>query len=204
VSRGRSNACNPLSPRIDKNLGNPVVKRYRTVRLRIVGGYVFYPSTMAPPVPHTPSTMVSCAPSDKVSCTFFRSGAALPLWGVARSTIRNPAYVTEAKRNRAHRGTGSRRAADRNKPSTREPAEPMNQRTSPAERGMSAGRGLLATHARPRGGAHLVPGAHGTHQINFLSHHRPGCQSSLTDGSDLPDDPPTCMWALKTLSVARR
>jgi hypothetical protein len=26
VSRGRSNACNPLAPRIDKNLGNPVVK----------------------------------------------------------------------------------------------------------------------------------------------------------------------------------
>jgi hypothetical protein len=27
VCRGRSNACNPLDPRIDKNLGNPVVKR---------------------------------------------------------------------------------------------------------------------------------------------------------------------------------
>jgi hypothetical protein len=27
VSRGRSNACNPLAPRIDKNLGNPVVKK---------------------------------------------------------------------------------------------------------------------------------------------------------------------------------
>jgi hypothetical protein len=31
VSRGRSNACNPLAPRIDKNLGNPVVKRCRYV-----------------------------------------------------------------------------------------------------------------------------------------------------------------------------
>jgi hypothetical protein len=27
VYRGRSNACNPLAPRIDKNLGNPVVKK---------------------------------------------------------------------------------------------------------------------------------------------------------------------------------
>jgi hypothetical protein len=45
VSRGRSNACNPLAPRIDKNLGNPVVKRCRSIRLWIVGGYVFYPST---------------------------------------------------------------------------------------------------------------------------------------------------------------
>jgi hypothetical protein len=27
VRRGRSNACNPLAPRIDKNLGNPVVKK---------------------------------------------------------------------------------------------------------------------------------------------------------------------------------
>jgi hypothetical protein len=27
VSRGRSNACNPLVPRIDKNLENPVVKK---------------------------------------------------------------------------------------------------------------------------------------------------------------------------------
>jgi hypothetical protein len=27
VSRGRSNACNPLAPRIDKNLGNPMVKK---------------------------------------------------------------------------------------------------------------------------------------------------------------------------------
>jgi hypothetical protein len=27
VSRSRSNACNPLAPRIDKNLGNPVVKK---------------------------------------------------------------------------------------------------------------------------------------------------------------------------------
>jgi hypothetical protein len=27
VCRGRSNACNPLAPRIDKNLGNPVVKK---------------------------------------------------------------------------------------------------------------------------------------------------------------------------------
>jgi hypothetical protein len=27
VSRGRSNACNPLALRIDKNLGNPVVKQ---------------------------------------------------------------------------------------------------------------------------------------------------------------------------------
>jgi hypothetical protein len=27
VCRGRSNACNPLAPRIDKNLRNPVVKR---------------------------------------------------------------------------------------------------------------------------------------------------------------------------------
>jgi hypothetical protein len=27
VSRGRSNTCNPLAPRIDKNLGNPVVKK---------------------------------------------------------------------------------------------------------------------------------------------------------------------------------
>jgi hypothetical protein len=27
VSRGRSNARNPLAPRIDKNLGNPVVKK---------------------------------------------------------------------------------------------------------------------------------------------------------------------------------
>jgi hypothetical protein len=27
VCKGRSNACNPLAPRIDKNLGNPVVKK---------------------------------------------------------------------------------------------------------------------------------------------------------------------------------
>jgi hypothetical protein len=27
VRRGRSNACNPLALRIDKNLGNPVVKK---------------------------------------------------------------------------------------------------------------------------------------------------------------------------------
>jgi hypothetical protein len=27
VCRGRSNACNPLAPWIDKNLGNPVVKK---------------------------------------------------------------------------------------------------------------------------------------------------------------------------------
>jgi hypothetical protein len=27
VSRGKSNACNPLAPRIDKNLGNPVVQK---------------------------------------------------------------------------------------------------------------------------------------------------------------------------------
>jgi hypothetical protein len=27
MSRGRSNACNPLASRIDKNLGNPVVKK---------------------------------------------------------------------------------------------------------------------------------------------------------------------------------
>jgi hypothetical protein len=27
VCRGRSNACNPLSPWIDKNLGNPMVKK---------------------------------------------------------------------------------------------------------------------------------------------------------------------------------
>jgi hypothetical protein len=27
VCRGRSNACNPLASRIDKNLGNPVVKK---------------------------------------------------------------------------------------------------------------------------------------------------------------------------------
>jgi hypothetical protein len=27
VSRGRSNACNPLAARIDKNLGNPVMKK---------------------------------------------------------------------------------------------------------------------------------------------------------------------------------
>jgi hypothetical protein len=27
VCRGRSNACNPLAPRIDKNLGNHVVKK---------------------------------------------------------------------------------------------------------------------------------------------------------------------------------
>jgi hypothetical protein len=27
VRRTRLNACNPLAPRIDKNLGNPVVKR---------------------------------------------------------------------------------------------------------------------------------------------------------------------------------
>jgi hypothetical protein len=27
VCSGRSNACNPLAPRIDKNLGNPVVKK---------------------------------------------------------------------------------------------------------------------------------------------------------------------------------
>jgi hypothetical protein len=27
VSRGRSNACSPLAPRIDKNLGNSVVKK---------------------------------------------------------------------------------------------------------------------------------------------------------------------------------
>jgi hypothetical protein len=45
VSISRSNACNPLAPRIDKNLGDPAVKRCRSVRLRIVGGYVFYPST---------------------------------------------------------------------------------------------------------------------------------------------------------------
>jgi hypothetical protein len=112
---------------------------------------------MAPPVPHTPSIMVSCTPSAMVSCTFFRSGAALPLWGVARSTIGNPTYVTEAKRNRAHKGPGSRPATDGIEPSTREPAEPMNQRASPAERGLRAGRGLQATHARPGGGAHPVP-----------------------------------------------
>jgi hypothetical protein len=29
VCRGRSNACNPLAPRIDKNLGNPVVKKVK-------------------------------------------------------------------------------------------------------------------------------------------------------------------------------
>jgi hypothetical protein len=27
VSRSRSNACNTLAPRIDKNLGNPMVKK---------------------------------------------------------------------------------------------------------------------------------------------------------------------------------
>jgi hypothetical protein len=27
VCRGRSNACNPLALRIDKNIGNPVVKK---------------------------------------------------------------------------------------------------------------------------------------------------------------------------------
>jgi hypothetical protein len=27
VSRGRSNTCNTLAPRIDKNLGNPMVKK---------------------------------------------------------------------------------------------------------------------------------------------------------------------------------
>jgi hypothetical protein len=27
VCRGRSKSCNPLAPRIDKNLGNPVVKK---------------------------------------------------------------------------------------------------------------------------------------------------------------------------------
>jgi hypothetical protein len=27
VCKGRSNACNPLAPQIDKNLGNPVVKK---------------------------------------------------------------------------------------------------------------------------------------------------------------------------------
>jgi hypothetical protein len=27
VSRGRSSGCNPLAPRIDKNLGNPLVKK---------------------------------------------------------------------------------------------------------------------------------------------------------------------------------
>jgi hypothetical protein len=27
VCRGRSNACNPLAPQIDKNLGNPVVEK---------------------------------------------------------------------------------------------------------------------------------------------------------------------------------
>jgi hypothetical protein len=46
VSGGRSNACNPLAPQIDKNLGHPVVKRCRSVRLQIVGGYIFYPSTL--------------------------------------------------------------------------------------------------------------------------------------------------------------
>jgi hypothetical protein len=39
VSRGRSNSCNPLAPRIDKNLGNTVVKK---VWGNIVEGYVFY------------------------------------------------------------------------------------------------------------------------------------------------------------------
>jgi hypothetical protein len=38
--------CNPLVPRIDKNLGNPRgEKGCRSVSLRIVGGYEFYPST---------------------------------------------------------------------------------------------------------------------------------------------------------------
>jgi hypothetical protein len=46
VSRGRSNACNPLAPRIDKNLGNLMVKKCRSVCLQIVGGYIFYQSTV--------------------------------------------------------------------------------------------------------------------------------------------------------------
>jgi hypothetical protein len=54
VCRGRSNACNPLAPRIDKNLGNPVVKRcgvrtladHRGIRLLSVnrGGVVSWKS----------------------------------------------------------------------------------------------------------------------------------------------------------------
>jgi hypothetical protein len=36
VSSARSNACNPLAPRIDKNLGNPRGEK---------GGHEFYPST---------------------------------------------------------------------------------------------------------------------------------------------------------------
>jgi hypothetical protein len=45
VCRGRSNACNTLAPQIDKNLGNPRGEKGRSVRLRIIGGYEFYPLT---------------------------------------------------------------------------------------------------------------------------------------------------------------
>jgi hypothetical protein len=45
VSRGRSNACNPLLCGLTRTLGILWWKRCRSVRLRIVGGYVFYPST---------------------------------------------------------------------------------------------------------------------------------------------------------------
>jgi hypothetical protein len=49
VCRGRSNACNPLAPRIDKNLGNPVVNKvwvrtladHRGIRLLAVNRPLF-------------------------------------------------------------------------------------------------------------------------------------------------------------------
>jgi hypothetical protein len=47
VSRGRSNACSPLLCGLTRTLGIPWWKRCRSVHLRIVGGYVFYPSTCA-------------------------------------------------------------------------------------------------------------------------------------------------------------
>jgi hypothetical protein len=62
VSRGRSNACNSLAPRIDKNLWNPVVKRCRFVRLRIVSGYVFYLSTAGRVHAVEPETVGSFTP----------------------------------------------------------------------------------------------------------------------------------------------
>jgi hypothetical protein len=40
----------PLLRGFDKNLGNPVVKKVGSIRLRIVEGYVFYLSTI--PHPH--------------------------------------------------------------------------------------------------------------------------------------------------------
>jgi hypothetical protein len=170
VSRGRSNACNPLAPRIDKNLGNSVVKRCRSVRLRIVGRYVFYPSTMAPPVPHTPSTMVSHAPSTMVSrapsvdrAPPFRYGESHAARSETLRTLRKPNAIGHTEEP----GADELQTVS----STREPAEPMNQQASPAERGLRAGRILLANHGWPRGGAHPVPGARCAHQINFLSYH---------------------------------